>query len=284
MEEFWESVKTYFTNFFSDGGITIVRTIAFALLGLVILKIVQSMTKRIALRSKLDNAAVSFVISIITVILYIVLIIVIISSLGFSTAAIVSAFSAVVLAIGIALQDSLASLANGVIIIFTKPFKKGDFIEINGIEGTVQDIRLFNTKILTSNNEEVIVPNSDILSETLTNESTMPMRRVEINFYLPYSADAENVRGKMLKKFEENAYILETPAPQVSLDSFGEDTVACTAYAWSDCADYGKAKTAVKEIIYEVIRDCCAAPSSRRVQIDLSPDEAAAVVKEGRDE
>ena len=171
MEDFWKGVTDFFNNFLYDGGITVVRTVAFALLGLVIVKIVRLIVRRTALKSKLDNAAATFIISMITVVLYIALVIVVVSSLGISTAGIIAAFSAVALAVALALKDSLASLANGVIIIFTKPFKKGDIIMINGQEGTVQDIRLFNTKILTFNNEEVIIPNSDVLSETLVNES-----------------------------------------------------------------------------------------------------------------
>ena len=158
VEDFINGVKQFFSDFLYDGGITIVRTIAFALLGLVILKIVRIIVRRATLKSKLDNAAATFVISIITVLLYIALVIVVASSLGISTAGIIAAFSAIALAIALALQDSLASLANGVIIIFTKPFKKGDVIIINGMEGRVEDIRLFNTKIITFNNEEVIIP------------------------------------------------------------------------------------------------------------------------------
>lgn len=124
MEEFLNEVKSFFGNFLHDGGLTIIRTIAFALLGLVILKIVRILVRRATLKSKLDNAAATFVISIITVVLYVVLVIVVASSLGISTAGIIAAFSAIALAIALALQDSLASLANGVIIIFTKPFKK----------------------------------------------------------------------------------------------------------------------------------------------------------------
>ena len=197
------------------------------------------------------------------------LVIVVVSSLGISTAGIIAAFSAIALAIALALQDSLASLANGVIIIFTKPFKKGDTIMINGQEGTVQDIRLFNTKILTFNNEEVIIPNSDILSETLVNESNMPLRRVELPFYISYTADADEVRGEILKLLEQDDNVINTPAPAVLFDSFGEATVRCTAYAWSAVENYGVAKTAVKEAVYSVIRRLGADPSARRVRVDM---------------
>lgn len=273
MENLWNEIVAFFSRFASDGGLTIVRTIAFALLGLVILKIVRMIVRRVALKSRLDNAAATFVISVITVILYVVLVIVVASSLGISTAGIIAAFSAIALAIALALQDSLASLANGVIIIFTKPFKKGDVIMINGREGTVQDIRLFNTKILTFNNEEVIIPNSDVLSQTLVNESNMPLRRVELPFYISYSADAGLISQRIVKELYASENIINTPEPSVSIDTFGEDTIKCTAYAWASTENYGNAKNDVRQIIYKAVRNCGGEPSSRKVKIDSCKKE-----------
>ncbi len=273
MENLWNEIVAFFSRFASDGGLTIVRTIAFALLGLVILKIVRMIVRRVALKSRLDNAAATFVISVITVILYVVLVIVVASSLGISTAGIIAAFSAIALAIALALQDSLASLANGVIIIFTKPFKKGDVIMINGREGTVQDIRLFNTKILTFNNEEVIIPNSDVLSQTLVNESNMPLRRVELPFYISYSADAGLISQSIVKELYASENIINTPEPSVSIDTFGEDTIKCTAYAWASTENYGNAKNDVRQIIYKAVRNCGGEPSSRKVKIDSCKKE-----------
>ena len=283
MEDFWKSIQDYFNNFLYDGGITIVRTLAFALLGLVILKIVRMIVRRVALKSKLDNAAATFIISMITVVLYIALVIVVVSSLGISTAGIIAAFSAVALAVALALKDSLASLANGVIIIFTKPFKKGDTIMINGQEGTVQDIRLFNTKILTFNNEEVIIPNSDVLSETLINESNRPLRRVELPFYISYTADANKVRSEVLRRMEESDQIINSPAPAICFDTFGELTVKCTAYAWAPVEAYFDAKNAVREIIYAVIRENKAEPSARRVLVDYDGAATVALLPEMTD-
>ena len=283
MEDFWKSIQDYFNNFLYDGGITIVRTLAFALLGLVILKIVRMIVRRVALKSKLDNAAATFIISMITVVLYIALVIVVVSSLGISTAGIIAAFSAVALAVALALKDSLASLANGVIIIFTKPFKKGDTIMINGQEGTVQDIRLFNTKILTFNNEEVIIPNSDVLSETLVNESNRPLRRVELPFYISYTADANKVRSEVLRRMEESDQIINSPAPAICFDTFGELTVKCTAYAWAPVEAYFDAKNAVREIIYAVIRENKAEPSARRVLVDYDGAATVALLPEMTD-
>ncbi len=275
MEDFWNEVKDFFSNFIYDGGLVMVRTIAFALLGLVILKIVRMIVRRAALKGRMDNAAGTCVVSIRTGLLYVDIVIVVASSLGISTAGIIAAFSAVALAIALALQDSLASLANGVIIIFTKPFKKGDTIIINGEEGTVQSIRLFNTKILTSNNEEVIIPNSDVLSGTLINESNMPLRRVELDFYISYSADADGVRREIAERISESDDVMNTPAPSVSLDSFGESSIKCTACAWASAERYSAAKSQLKEIIYAAVRGQGAEPSAKTVKVDTGDKEAA---------
>ena len=177
-EKIVSGVGAFWEQFVNNTGLTIVRTLAFLVLGLVVIRIVQIIARSASLKSKrLDRAASTFVLSILTVVLYIALVIVLVSSLGFSTAGIIAAFSAVALAVALALKDSLGSLANGVIIIFTKPFKKGDYVKIGEYDGLVQDIRLFNTKILTYNNEEVIVPNSDVLSQEMINYSAMPLRR-----------------------------------------------------------------------------------------------------------
>ena len=135
MDQFWETLKQIGNDFIQNTGLSIVRAVAFLVLGLVVIRIVQIIARSAALRSnRLDKSASTFVVSLITVVLYVALTIVVVSSLGFSTAGIIATFSAVALAIALALKDSLASLANGVIIIFTKPFKKGDYVAIGGME------------------------------------------------------------------------------------------------------------------------------------------------------
>ena len=193
MDEFWKALKDIGADFVQNTGLAIVRTVAFLVLGLIVIKIVQIIARSAALKSnKLDRSASTFVISIITVVLYVALVIILVSSLGFSTAGIIAAFSAVALAIALALKDSLASLANGVIIIFTKPFKKGDYISIGGIEGLVQDIRLFNTKVLTYSNEEIIVPNSEVLGDKLINYTYHCILSKEGKLSLIHPADTAN--------------------------------------------------------------------------------------------
>lgn len=255
MEEFWETLKNIGQDFFQNTGLAIVRTIAFLVLGLVIIKIVRVIAQSATYKSKLDNAASTFVVSIITVVLYIALIIVLVSSLGFSTAGIIAAFSAVALAVALALKDSLASLANGVIIIFTKPFKKGDYVEINGMDGLVQDIRLFNTKILTYSNEEIIVPNSEVLGSKLINYSTMPLRRVVLAVPVPYASDIGEVRKIMLDCASAHPCVVSSPAPSVVLDAFGSSALKLSVRVWTLNENYWTVNNELKENLFNALRE-----------------------------
>ncbi len=254
--DFWETLREIGAEFVQNTGLSIVRTIAFLVLGLIVIKIVRIITLSATLKSnKLDKSASAFVLSIITVVMYIVLAVILISSLGFSTAGIIAAFSAVALAIALALKDSLASLANGVIIIFTKPFKKGDYIAIGGIDGLVQDIRLFNTKILTYSNDEIIVPNSEVLGSKLINYSSMPIRRVVIQVPVPYSVNVPEVKAFLLKSVAAYEHTVTTPAPSVVLEAYGEDTLKLSVRAWGLNEHYWDLYFDLREVILQALID-----------------------------
>ncbi len=254
MDQIWETLQQIGQDFMQNTGLAIVRAVAFLVLGLVIIRIVQVIARSATLKSsRLDKSASTFVVSIITVVLYVALVIVVVSSLGFSTAGIIAAFSAVALAIALALKDSLASLANGVIIIFTKPFKKGDYVCIGGMEGLVQDIRLFNTKILTYSNETIIVPNSEVLGSKLVNYSDMPLRRVVIDVPVPYSCDIDEVKAFLLESVRTYEYVVETPEPSVVLAEYGESTLKLSVRAWGTTEKYWDLYYDLREIILKAL-------------------------------
>lgn len=251
MSDILEALKDFGSKFVNETGLTLIRTLAFLVLGLVVIKIVQTITRNVTLKSsKLDNSAASFIISIVTVVLYVALVIVVVSSLGFSTAGIIAGFSAVALAIALALKDSLGSLANGVIIIFTKPFKKGDYVQIGDYDGLVQDIRLFNTKILTYDNVEVIIPNSDILSSEMVNYSTMPLRRVVIDVPVPYDADIAAVKATVLNSLTSYRYSVSQPSPSVVLKAYKDSALLFSARVWTQNEHYWDTLNDLYEIIF----------------------------------
>lgn len=273
MNDIWETLKAIGTDFVQNTGLAIVRAIAFLILGLIVIKIVRIIARSAAMKSsKLDRSASTFIISIITVVLYVVLVIVLVSSLGFSTAGIIAAFSAVALAIALALKDSLASLANGVIIIFTKPFKKGDYIAIGGLDGLVQDIRLFNTKILTYSNEEIIVPNSEVLGSKLINYSAMPLRRVVFDVPVPYGVDVVEVKAMLLDAVASYKYTVTTPAPSVVLADYGESTLKFSVRAWGLTENYWDLYYDLREIALNTLTEHGIEKPFNRLEVKLRDD------------
>lgn len=273
MNDIWETLKAIGTDFVQNTGLAIVRAIAFLILGLIVIKIVRIIARSAAMKSsKLDRSASTFIISIITVVLYVVLVIVLVSSLGFSTAGIIAAFSAVALAIALALKDSLASLANGVIIIFTKPFKKGDYIAIGGLDGLVQDIRLFNTKILTYSNEEIIVPNSEVLGSKLINYSAMPLRRVVFDVPVPYGVDVAEVKAMLLDAVAAYKYTVTTPAPSVVLADYGESTLKFSVRAWGLTENYWDLYYDLREIALNTLTEHGIEKPFNRLEVKLRDD------------
>ncbi len=284
MDQFLETLKQIGADFVNNTGLAIVRTIAFLVLGLIVIKIVNILTRKATLKSKLDNSAASFVTSIVAVFLYIVLVIVLVTSLGFSTAGIIAAFSAVALAVALALKDSLGSLANGVIIIFTKPFKKGDYVEINGIDGLVQDIRLFNTKILTYSNEEIIVPNSEILSSKMINYSAMPLRRVSIDVPIPYGTDVAQVKKIMLDSISAYKYTVSTPAPSVILKEFGASSLNFAARVWTLNENFWDTQYDLYEVVLEALLENGISIPFNRLDVTLLSEDKEAGTQNEKEE
>ena len=274
----WDTIKDIATEFVNNTGLSIVRAIAFFVLGLIVVKIVRMILQTVLFKSRLDGAAATFVISIVTIVLYVALVIILVSTLGFSTASIIAAFSAVALAVILALKDSLSSLANGIIIIFTKPFKKGDYVKIGDKDGLVQDIRLFNTKILTYSNEEIIIPNSDILTTDVVNYSTMPLRRIVFSLPVPYTADISEVKKVVLESIGSYKYVVQTPAPSVVLEDFGESTFKFSVRAWAPNENYWDTFYDLREIVYNALRERGMETPYNRLEISLaSPDSTDAV-------
>ncbi|MBQ7153289.1 MAG: mechanosensitive ion channel [Clostridia bacterium] len=250
-----EKLNQAWTDFYSNAGLTITYCILFFILGLIFIKLLQSGIRKATIKSKrLDNAASTFVTSIISILLYIALLIALLAIMGVSTAGIIAAFSASALAIALGLQTMLSSIANGILIIFTKPFKQGDFIEIGGISGTVKNIRLVNITLNTPDNRIVIVPNNTVLTANLINYSTMPLRRLDLIVPIPYDSDIDRVKDILLQSVQRETRIVNTPAPFCRLTNYGASSLDFTIRVWVENADYWPVKFDLLEAIFKDLR------------------------------
>ena len=235
----WNQVKSWTKNFLDGYGLVIAKALVVFVLGLLVISVIKKLVKKNSTKSrKIDNSAASFITSIVALIAYVILIIVFIASLGFSTAGIIAALSSVMHAVALGLQNTLASLANGILLIFTKPFKAGDFVDIGGTCGTVKEIKLFSVKLVTGDNLTVVIPNNTVFGSTIINYSKMPVRRLDIVLSVSYDSDVDNVKEIVTEYVAKDERIKKDPAPFFRLTEYGASSLNFTLRVWTDVGDF----------------------------------------------
>ena len=181
-----------------DYGMKLVGAIIVLLIGLWVIKIISDRVFKLMDKSNVDGALRSFIKSILTVVLKIVLIISVLSMIGIEMTTFIAMLTAASLAIGLAFRGSLSNFAGGMMILFFKPFKLGDYITAMGHGGTVTEIQIFNTYILTSDNKTVIIPNAHLSDGVLVNNSTQELRRVDWVFGIGYGDNYDTAKEMIL--------------------------------------------------------------------------------------
>ncbi len=256
MEEFFQSAADFFAGFFSGTGLAVVKALAVLVVGLIAVSLIVSLVRSIAIRNrKLDNAAASFIVSLTRAVLLVLVAIVVLGVAGVNTASLIAAFAAVALAVSLGLQDTLSGLTNGILIIFTKPFKQGDYVSIDGTEGTVKEIRLFNTKLTTPDNLDVIVPNSKVLGANVVNYSAMPLRRIDIDVPVPYQTDVETVKRILLACMEDDPRVVNLPAPMCRLYEYGSSALKYRVRCYVPNGEYWNVRFDLNERLYTRLRE-----------------------------
>jgi small conductance mechanosensitive channel len=158
--------------------------------------------------------------------------------IGIETTSFIALLGAAGLAVGLALQGSLANFAGGVLILIFRPYRAGDFIDTNGHSGTVKAIEIFNTILTTPDNKTIIIPNGAISNNPIVNISQQPTRRVDIVFGISYDDDLRVGKDVLTKLIEKDERIHSDPAPQVVISSLGDNSVNITTRSWVDAANY----------------------------------------------
>lgn len=239
MKKFLEQAEKALINFVNGYGKVLIVALVVFVVGLLIIAIVKKAVKKTSTKSRsVDNAAASFITSIVALVAYVVLLIVMIAALGFSTSGIIAALSSVMLAVALGLQGTLASLANGILLIFTKPFQAGDFVDIGGTCGTVKEVKLFCVKIVTGDNLTVVIPNNTVFGSTIINYSKMPLRRVDMVFSVAYGTDIQKAKQLLLDYVAKDERIEKDPAPFCRLTEHGSSSLSITLRVWVPAAEY----------------------------------------------
>ena len=219
-------------------GLKLVAAIVILILGRFIAGILRRLINSLMTKHNIDKTLVSFVSSLSYVAMITFVVIAALGQLGIQTASFVAILGAAGLAVGLALQGSLSNFAAGVLMIIFKPFKVGDYVEAGGAAGTIEEVGIFTTVIKTPDNKKVIVPNSKVTGDNITNYSANDTRRVDVIAGVSYSDDIELVRRVLSEIQAEDERILKDPAPMIALAELGDSSVNFTVRSWVKTADY----------------------------------------------
>lgn len=235
-----------------DFGMKLIGAIIVLLIGLWVIKIISDRVFKLMDKSNVDAALRSFIKSILTVVLKIVLIISVLSMIGVEMTTFIAILTAASLAVGLAFRGSLSNFAGGMMILFFKPFKLGDYITAMGQAGTVTEIQIFNTYILTSDNKTVIIPNEHLSNGILVNNSTQELRRVDWVFGIGYGDNYDTAKDMVLGFLKADKRILNSPAePFIALHDLGDSTVNLVVRAWVKSSDYWGVYFGINENYYK---------------------------------
>lgn len=212
----------------------LISAVVIFIVGSWFIRLINKLVRKFFEKKDYDLALETFLQSFIKMGLKILLFVLVITQLGVQSSSLIAIVGAAGLAIGLALQGSLSNFAGGVLILLFKPFKVGDFISAQGVDGSVKEITIFYTKLTTFGNQIAIVPNGQLSNNNVTNYNAMPNRRDNVKVGIGYSSDIKKAKDLLLQICAENENILEDPVPEVYVDALGDSSVDLTLRYWAE--------------------------------------------------
>ena len=250
MEEFFKQIGSYITEY----GFKILLAICIVIVGICIAWLIGWLLKKILLKTRLDGAMLTFIVSILRILIVILAVLVAASVLELSTSGLVVSLGTVALAIGLALKDSFANLANGILIIINKPFRRGDFVSINGVEGKVHNIKLLTVELITFANLKIVMPNSTVLNGNITNYSALAIRRVDMEFTVAYGSDMDKVEEILKKIAQEHPLVLKSMKINIYMKSHDSSAITYSIKCWANNGDYFSVTHSFPRLVYDAFK------------------------------
>jgi len=219
-------------------GLRIVAALVIFVVGRWVARALKRLAVRMMRKSKVEETLISFVGNLTYIALLVFVIIAALNQLGIQTTSFIAIIGAAGLAIGLALQGSLANFAAGVLMIIFRPFKVGDYIEAAGAAGVVEKIEIFTTQIKTPDNKTIIIPNAGVTGGSITNYSAKDTRRVDMVIGVGYGDDLKKVREVLEEVLAKDDRVLDDPAPTIGVMELGDNSVNFAVRPWVKTADY----------------------------------------------
>ena len=237
-------------------GTNLVAALAIFFVGRWITARLVILMKAALTRAKVDRTLVSFLGNVANVGLLILIIIAALGKLGIPTTSVTALIGGAGLAVALSLKDQLSNFAAGALIILFRPFKVGDYIKVNGFEGFVSEIKMVQTALSTPDNEEVILPNSVVMSNSIVNRSSMPLCRVQVVVGVDYACDLKAAKAAILKAATEHPLCVQTQGKEAVtyITNLGDSAIEVTLWAWTNEADLGAFRFGLNEQVVENLR------------------------------
>lgn len=236
-------------------GLKVLAALAIYFIGAWVIKRIKKLLGNIFERRKTDKAIASFTMSLVSISLTIILIILTVGTLGVNTTSLAAILAAGGMAIGMALSGTVQNFAGGIMLLVFKPFKAGDFIEAQGFSGTVSEVNIVSTKLTTTDNRVIVLPNGSLSSGTINNISQNPIRRLEWKIGVEYGSDIDVARKVILEILNKDSRVLhgkDTPdEPYIRLSALLDSSVEIQARCWVRTNDYWDLLWEVNELIYK---------------------------------
>lgn len=243
-----ETIRGWLPDLISFGIKLLVALVIF-FIGSRIIKLIHHMLYRSFKRVDMEVSVRKFLLSVLNAVLYCLLVFIIAGQIGVNSASIVALLGSASIAVGLAIQGSLANFAGGVLILLMKPFRVGDYIISKDGEGTVHTIGLVYTVLTTQDNKQVVIPNGTLSNSALTNVTAMEKRRVEIMVGIGYDSDLKKAKEIMENIFRSHGAILKEEPVEVFVNDLGQSTVSIGGRGWASTGDYWTARCEIMEQI-----------------------------------
>ncbi len=248
IHSFAEYVEQFMT-ILVDYSPKLISALIILFVGLYVIRLINRLVRRIMIKRELDPTLSKFLADSLLWALRVLLFISFISKLGIETSSFVAILGAAGLAIGLSLQGSLSNFAGGMLIILFKPFRVGDTIEAQGVIGTVLEIQIFVTKLITGNNQTIFIPNGVLSNGVITNNSMQGNRRADLLFSLSYDTNIKTAKDIVMQVMQNHPKVLKNPAPTVVVRGLTDSAVQLSVRPWSKNIDFGNMSS-------DILEDC----------------------------
>lgn len=248
--EYIQELITKGLNFCVESGKSIIIAILIYIVGKALIMLANRMLQKMLNRKHIDPTIQTFLKSLVNILLMVLLIISVVSALGINTTSFAALLASAGVAVGMALSGNLQNLAGGIVVLLFRPFKVGDYIEAQGVGGSVQEIQIFHTILNTPDNKKIYLPNGSLSSGNIVNYSKEPTRRVDFTICIDYGESIDKVRAVLKEIITNDQRVLTTPQPVIALNALADSSVNIALRVWVKSEDYWAVYWETNEKIY----------------------------------